>query len=291
MKKIIAVIAAFSMLFALASCNNESTPEENKTEIVTDIKGETVTDNSGEAVTKSVEETEISTDSVSVSTTVPATTLAPVSLPSTDPSEWSDEEIIEFYKAAAAKSQTKVRSTQKMTMTEIVANDGNGFLGTLVELVKPIFKAALKRNSTEFDGITGGYNNLVVSDAKFIKAYKSGEYTVVEMKMKEQTDGAHGDTLSGTVGHAISVVGDLSVVQENLPKFDIDFENADMELRYSNPALKVKINKDGIIEKGTWSYIVNVKLANLNIGTPLGPFSIKSGYGSVDYITTVGGGF
>lgn len=291
MKKIIAIITAFLMLFAFASCGENKVKEEEKTEIATDNAGESVTDKVGETVTKFIENTGTTETSAVEETTVPATTLPSVSISSDNPAEWTAEEIVEFYKAAAVKSQTKVKSTQKMTMTEIVANDGNGFLGTLVELVKPIFKAALKRNSTEFNGITGGYNNLVVSDTEFIKAYMSGEYTVVEMKMKEQTDGAHGDALSGTVGHAISVVGDLSVVQENLPKFDIDFENADIKLRYSNPTLKVKINKDGIIEKGTWSYIVNVNLANLSIGTPLGPFFVESGYGSVDYITTVGGGF
>ena len=71
---------------------------------------------------------------------------------------------------------------------------------------------ALKNNSIEFDGITGGYNSLVPSDVQSAKAYKDGDYTVVEMVMVEQTDDAYGDTYKGTVGHGISVVGNIAVV-------------------------------------------------------------------------------
>lgn len=290
MKKIIALLMAILMVLSLAACKDNGAQEtqsgqsetfqsventnENKENVsASDVEGETLTNTSFED------------ENVTEEATVTAL--------NSDPSTWTDEEIIDFYKAAAIKSKTAVKSKQTMTMTEMVVNDGDGLLGTLVEWATPIMKSALKKNSTEYDGVTGGYENLVAEDAQSIKAYKSGEYIVVEMTMKEQTDGIHGDWGSGTVGHAISVVGDISVVQDELPQFDIDFENADLKLHYSDPKVKVKINKDGIIEKGTWTYTVNVKVANLNIAAvklPIEAF-VESAYGTVDYIITVGGGF
>lgn len=289
MKKIIAIALALSFVFAFASCKKgEDNNDDVKTELVTDSKGEAVTDSDGEFVTEIVTEAPSSEE-----TTAEGTTLAPVTVPSDDPSTWTDEQIVEFYKAAAIGSKTKVKSQQKMMMTEMVVNDGDGLLGNLVEMITPFLVAALEDSSTEFDGITGGYENLVPSDAQSIKAYKSGEYTVIEMTMKEQIDGAHGDLHSGTVGHAISVVGDLKVVEEALPQFEIKFEEAEIKLHYKNPKLKVKINKDGIIEKGTWTYQVYVTVENLYVGGKKIPLSatVDSGYGTVDYIITVGGGF
>ena len=69
--------------------------------------------------------------------------------------------------------------------------------------------------------------------------------------------------------------------------FDIDFENADFSMRYTNPVLKVKINEDGIIEKGTWSYTVEINIKNLKVEF----ITVDTGYGKVDYEITVGGGF
>lgn len=290
MKKLTAMLMAAIMLFIFASCKdgvtaeNESTkPAEvtEKYENQTEAKDETdlqinaavtVTNVNGEAQTV-VEESTIALDA--------------------DPSGWTDEQIVEFYKAAAIKSKTKVKSVQKMTLEEMVVNDGDGLLGTLVEMITPFLISALEDSSTEFDGITGGYENLELSDAESVKAYKSGEYTVVEMTMKEQIDGAHGNLHSGTVGHAISVVGDLAVVEEALPNFEIGFDEADIKLHYKNPKFRAKINKDGIIEKGTWTYDVYITVANLYVGGRRLPLSatVKSGYGTVDYIITVGGGF
>ncbi len=311
MKKILALLTALLMLFSFTACNNGNEPEEKETSTTAESTisdSETVTDGVTEA-TDITETTDITDADVSVTDTenestteadtnesttaaTEKTTLAAVSDSSSDPSKWTKEEIVTFYRNAAINSKS-VKSTQTMEMTEIVANDGNGFLGTLIEWITPIFKAALKKNSTEYDGVTGGYDKLVPSDVKTAKAYKSGEYTVIEMTMIEQTDGIHGHWSEGTVGHAISVVGDISVVQDELPQFFIDFDNADLKLHYTKPTLKVKINKNGVIEKGTWSYVFDVELENFYIEAKRLPIKVMvdNGYGSVDYKVTVGGGF
>ncbi len=252
------------------------------TQAVSDIQSEDVPDSQ-------------QASSPSNESTVPAETEPTVeNIPTeTDPSKWTDEEIVAFYKAAAIRSKTKVKSTEYKNLKEMVVNEGDGVLGTLVELVTPFLISALEDSQVEFDGITGGYENLEVSDAQSVKAYKSGEYTVVEMTMKNQTDGIHADRYSGTVGHAISVVGDIASVEEALPMLEIGFDKADIKLHYKDAKFKVKINKDGIIEKGTWSYEIYITAANLYVGGRRLPLSatVESAYGTVDYTITVGGGF
>lgn len=282
MKKFISVFLAATTLLSFASCkNNEETnieaeTTEYTTEYTTPIHSETSTEFFSETNTETESTTSLTATSVTVT--------------ETDPSEWSAEEIVEFYKSAAINSQSRTKSVKKMTLKELTVNDGDGALGEFIDFCMPFFIAALEKNSTEFDGITGGYENLEVSDTKSVKAYKEGNCTVIEMKMKEQTDGAHGEEKSGTVGHAISVVGDLAVVQAEFPKLEIGFDDADISLRYSNPKLRVKINKDGIIESGVWSYTVCIDINNLRIdvkNSVIGA-TVKKGYGEVDFICTVG---
>ncbi len=288
---------AVLMTFAFASCAGKGNTDEKISQQNTVHEDATKEISLNEDFTDKVPQSDspsVPGETATAASTEATTQLTVENMPTeTDPAKWTDEEIVAFYKAAAIRSKTKAKSTEYKKMTEMVVNDGNGVLGTLVEWATPFLVSALEDSQVEFDGITGGYEKLEASDAKSLKAYKSGEYTVIEMTMKEQTDGIHADRYSGTVGHAISVVGDISSVEEALPMFKIDFENADIKLRYSDPKLRVKINKDGIIEKGTWSYTVNVTVANLRVDAvrlPIGA-TVETAHGMVDYIITVGGGF
>ena len=271
------------MVFTFTACGNENKPEEQTTaqqeefsEELSDVVNSSTTLPENESTSEN--ETEVTNPVEEESSTEEE-------IVETDPAKWTDEQIIEYYKAAAAKTHPHVKSVQTMTLKELEVNEGDGLLGTLVEMITPFFVSALEKNSIEIDGITGGYSNLKVSDAKSIKAYKSGKYTVIEMTMKEQTDGKYADQFSGTVGHAITVLGDISVVEKELPQFDIGLDEADISLTYKNPILRVKIDENGIIESGEWSYTVFVKIANLRVDAvriPLGA-TVKTGYGSVDY--------
>ena len=107
------------------------------------------------------------------------------------------------------------------------------------------------------------------------------------MTLKNQTDDIHANEHEGTVGHAISVLGDIGRVIAEFPQFNVDLSNAKIDVHYVNASVKVKINKDGIIEKGTWQYtcdpdISNVKISGINVHTA---------DAEIDYIITVGGGF
>lgn len=302
MKKFIALLTALGLMLSFAACSKtaQEEPQVLATQMDENEIGELEEElfgNGSESTptTEAGDKTQNSeTDQSTSAATDETTTAAPSGVLSDNPAEWTTEQIVKYYRLAAAKS-TNVTSKKTMVMKELSVNGGDGVLATFVDMATPLLKNALANNSTEFTGITGGYANLVPSDVKTAKAYKSGNYTVIEMTLVEQVDGAHGKENEGTVGHGISVVGDLAIVEENLPMFDIDFENADIKIRYSNPTIKVKINnKTHQIEKGTWSYDVNVDLANLFIqNNKIAAFKadIKSGNGSVAFDVTVGGGF
>lgn len=286
MKKVIALLTVFAMVFAFAACNNDKKPEETQTttveqqENLSENSGEISNEANGENVNPSENQSEVATELVS--------------LPD-DPSQWTDEQIIEFYKAAAAKSHPTAKHSQTMSLGSLVLGDGGGAIGFLFDKVAmPAINSALKKNSTDFDGITGGYKDLVVTDAKSVKAYKQGNYTIVEMTMKDQIDGKHGHNMSGTVGHAITVLGDVSVAVAEFPQFKIDTDNADIKIHYNNATVKVRINQNGIIEKGTWEYVSSVDVQNLALNFKDGKLNdlvIKKAKADVNYKIVLGGGF
>lgn len=282
MKKIIALLTVFAMMFVFASCNNDNNkPEEAQTTAANVEQQETMpSENNGEPATSNGE--------LPSNVENPSETASePVSL-AADPSQWTDEQIIEFYKAAAAKSHPTARHAQTMTLEDLVIGEGGGVGGFFIDKVAlPAINGVLKKNSTSFDGITGGHQDLVVTDAKALKAYKQGNYTVIEMTMKDQTDGKHGHNMSGTVGHAITVLGDVSVAVAEFPQFDIDTDNADIKIHYNNATVKVKINQNGIIEKGTWEYVASVDIKNLDISGLM----VKKASADIGYNIVLGGGF
>mgnify|MGYP003293410817 FL=1 len=174
-----------------------------------------------------------------------------------------------------------------MVLNELIFNDGDGALAFFVKILEPAIASVVEKNALNFDGITGGFSNLTASDTKSIKAYKSGEYTVIEMTMKNQTDGIHANEHDGTVGHAISVLGDISRVLAEFPQFKVDVDNANIAVNYVNATVKVKINENGIIEKGTWKYTCDPEISHLDISGIM----IDKADAEIDYIITVGGGF
>ena len=206
---------------------------------------------------------------------------------SDDPSQWSKEQIVYMYKQAATKSHDIVESSQTMSMPTMNVNDGGGLLGTFIRMAKPIIDSVIKKQATSYPGITGGYKNLVASDIDTAKAYKEGNYTVIEMRMVEQTDGLYGDAQSGTVGHAINVLGNVATAVAEFPDFDIKYEEADIKIHYADPIVKVRINENGVIEKGTWSYLSKIDIKHLAIGSVM----IDTAYAEIEYVIVVGGGF
>ena len=206
---------------------------------------------------------------------------------SDNPEEWTKEQIVYMYKQAATKSHESAETSQTMSMPKLVVNDGDGAVNWFVQMLIPVINSVLEKQATTYGGITGGYKNLVPSDVDTAKAYKDGKYTVIEMRMVEQTDGIYGDAQGGTVGHAINVLGNVATAVEQFPDFDIKYEEADIKVHYADPIVKVRINENGIIEKGTWSYTAEVYIAHLQINSIM----IDKAEAEIDYVIVVGGGF
>lgn len=209
---------------------------------------------------------------------------------SDNPSSWTTAQIVETYKHAAAKTHNSVTSYQKMTLRQMNAP---GINDTLLSFASGVMDKALQNNSKNIQGITGGHTNLSVSDVKSARAYKSGNNIVIEMLMKEQTDKGNGNMYSGTVGHAISVVGDIDSVIGQFSGLGMNATIADQDctLRYTNPIVKVAINSNGQIINGTWSYVTNITLNNLNISAMGFDVPVKQATAIVDFVVVLNGGF
>lgn len=257
-QKLSALLLTFVMLFLLSSCNGNKetdTLQENSTTV------------SGEASVSVTENTsQQNADALSGEVSSPSETLSTSAPEVADPSVWTKSEIIEAYKNAAQKSNSTAKSEQTITFEKISVN--NEELGGVFDFVKTIMTKLLANNSTETIGITGGYANLVESDVKSAKAYTVGNNTAIELVMNEQTDGAKSDKLSGTVGHAISTVGDISEVTAQLNDLGLPIKISDehTSIHYTDPVVKVIIGPDGNIIKGTWSYMVEIRLEDYKVG-------------------------
>lgn len=209
------------------------------------------------------------------------------SVSSANPEAWTKSEIVEAYKKAAEKSNNNVKSEQIINLKNISIN--NGQYEGVIDFVMPIMSKLLSNNSKDTEGITGGYKNLVESDVSNAKAYAVGDKIAIEMTMRNQVDGAKSDPLSGSVGHAITAVGDISAVTKQLNDLGlpIKLSDKDTSIHYTNAKVKVLIDKDGNIVKGTWSYTVDIRINNYMVGNS----TVESTSVLMDNIITVNGGF
>lgn len=293
-KRLTAIVLSFVMLFLLSGCNGndgEKTLQETITQGVTqETAEEKVTDekvteektSSDEKVTAENEETTITDEETTSSVKKEETTKKSVSS-----DEWTKEKIAEVYKNAAKKSNATAKSSQKISLKKISVNNGEfeGFF----DFIMPIMSKLLANNSKETTGITGGYKNLTASDIANAKAYKVGDNTAIEMVMCEQVSGPSDDALSGSVGHAITAVGDIGAVVTQLKDLGIPLELSDKDTKiyYTKPVVKVLINSDGEIVKGTWKYTVEIRMDNYKaFGKAVDTTSVI-----MDNAITVNGGF
>lgn len=280
-KRLSAFIMCIIITISCASCGNKKSGSDSPSDVTTTVAetenqnydNHTVSDKETIAVSN-INNTEI-TEILSETSMV------------YDPASRSYAQIVDIYKAAAKKTHPSAKSQQKITLADISINNGQFESG--MKFVKSIISAFLNKNSTEIEGITGGYSNLVEGDILNAKTYKVGNNTAIEMVMKNQTDGAKGDALSGSVGHVISVVGDITVVTSQLTDMGIPLElsEKDTSIHYTNPTVKVLIDSNGKIVKGTWSYRVEIRMNNYSVmGTKIDTTSVV-----MDNTITLGGGF
>lgn len=281
-KKSVALLSAFIMMLSFTACKDNSsqdiipdaTDEKTTQEIIEEITNNGIlltTSVSSEENTTSVDTSELSTSAVSVKNL----------------SEMSKAEIIEAYKNAAVKSASGVTSQHSVEITKIIINGEE--LGSGFDFVKKIVNKFISNNTDDTNGITGGYTKLTEDDAASAKVYSVGNNTAIEMVMKNQTDSAKSDIHSGSVGHAIDVVGDISVVTNELTELGLPIEipSESTTILYTNPVVKVLIDGNGKIIRGTWSYTVEIRLKDYKVfGT-----NVESSSIIMNNVITVNGGF
>lgn len=287
LKKSSAFCLSVLMIFSLAACGkdkNPNAPEENTTSVTNGINDTDDTIDTSETPGATVPNETTSavdgTTDVSESSSVPAN--APTQN-SDDPSKWTTEQIVEAYKTAAKKTHSSVKSQHKIEMKKVLVNNKE------IDFIVPIMSTLLKNNSTEKDGITGGYQNLSASDVASAKAYRNGSSLIIEMTMNKQTAGANEDANSGSVGHAITAVGDISVVTKQLAdlKLPLELNEKETKIYYTNPTVRVVIDPNGKIVNGTWQYTVDIRLNNYKaFGQPVDSTSVV-----MVNTLTVNGGF
>ena len=283
-RKYLAVILSLLIAVSFSACGNESdnyvtqenttvTEETEKSEIIPDVTfpEEMPSVFSQPEIPADVEITEASTDAVSEK----------------DLSALSKAEMVEFYKNAAVKSKSSVTSQHSAQVTKISINGSE--LGGAFDFFKKIISSFISDNSEDTQGITGGYNKLCESDVKSTKAYQSGKNTAIEIVLNEQVDGAKADVQGGSVGHAIDVVGDISAVTGELTELGLPIEipEESTSIHYTNASVKVVVDENGKIIRGTWKYTVEIRLKNYKaFGAVVESSSIV-----MDNVITVGGGF
>ena len=279
-KRISVLILCAIIILVCTSCGNEK-PNTPYTDAVTSAVTET-DNNYNEIIAENKSTAEITESSITETTTAVSETSAV-----DNPVNWSYSQIVDAYKSAAKRTHPHAKSQQKITLADISINNGQYESG--MKFVKSIISTFLNNNSTEIDGITGGYINLTESDIASARAYSVGKNTAIEMVMVNQTDGPRADALSGSVGHVISVVGDITVVTKQLQDMGLPIEisEKDTKIYYTNPTVKVLIDENGNIIKGTWRYTVDINLNNYHVaGTKINTTSVV-----MDNTITLNGGF
>ena len=288
LKKITTLALSSLMIMSFSACKSDETARLIKeTESVSEyneIYSEFESDIASEEVTTDFFSDESATVTSSEMTEASSETTSAVIK---DYSGYSTADIVEAYKNAAIKSHSSVTSQHSVEITNIIINGEE--LGSGFDFIKKIVNSFISNNTEDSQGITGGYKNLTEADVSSAKIYKDGKNTVIEMTMKNQTDGAKSDIHSGSVGHAIDVVGDISVVTDELSEMGLPIEiSADSTtINYTKPVVKVVIDENGKIIKGTWSYTVEIRLKDYKaFGTNVESSSIV-----MNNTITVNGGF
>lgn len=273
MKKLLAILLAFAMLFAFASCggkdNDESTTTttedifaglEDTTAPAADDSTAAATDDTTAAVDTS--EATVAADATTLAAEAATTAAASAGLNSTDAAE-----VVAYYKAAV-KNTGRVTDTKKMALADDIT--GDGFIGTALSVLQPIIESVLDgQGGTKERDLPGSDENvarITAADvAKAVATSKDGK-TTIAIQLKNQVDGpeANGKT-DGPVARGIGTLEGIDGALEALGA-TISKGRETVKLTYKNATIKVVVDeKTGKIVDGSWKYDIDVDIADAAI--------------------------
>lgn len=193
------------------------------------------------------------------------------------------EEVLEFYKLAAAKNDKK---QYKKTLTLVSLNGGEGKVGSYVSVFEPIAKKAISKNATTDDPLPGKYATIRPEDWKSATATTDGKTTTIRVQVMPQTDGANGKEFEGPVGRSMTVLNGVQTAVDEMTGVSADFAHGKVSVEYRNPTITVKIdNRTGKFVPGSckWTYRVHTHIASLDAKVLAFKVHLQNAYGDIDY--------
>lgn len=276
MKKLLAVLLAFAMCFALVACGGNTEDESTTTtteDIFAGMSDETTVaaeDESAPAAEDSTAAAEESTDAVaetsvadeSTTAAVATTAVASAGLNSTDTAA-----IVEYYKAAVKKTN-RVTDTKKMWLAADIT--GDGFIGAALGVLQPIIESVLDgqggTKERDLPGSDGNIARITAADVAKAQATSKDGKTTIAIQLKDQVDGpeANGKT-DGPVARGIGTLEGLDSALDALGA-TISEGRETVKLTYKNATIKVVVDeKTGKIVSGSWKYDIDVDIADAAI--------------------------
>lgn len=182
-----------------------------------------------------------------------------------DVSEWTDEEIIEYYKKTASKSAWMLIGDRTLD-TNWFGDDSN-VDGEFSKVFNDYFQAA---TPTKMRGVMGDYRKLTVDDCKSAKAYIDKEYLVIEIIFKDEIDSMHDEKDVVTASHGMKLLEDSdeqwkAIRMMGLYGTKIDLSEGDYLMKYSDAKAVVKMNKNGFVEEGEWTFKASMTFQNVKM--------------------------
>lgn len=274
MKKILAIVLAFAMLFAFAACGGkeDNAPAAETTtynQAALDAEFEEALKNTQVAVT-SVQEnvvTEIATNAegqteIVTEVVTEVVTEAPKGLTSKDVAA-----IVAFYNAAEMKTEEAGAPAGNQTMKLGAKGiQGDGAVGAVLSIVEPVIQSTLEKNSNPSDYIPGK-GVLKPEDVSSATAISKDGKTTIRMEIKNQTDGPDapdGDT-TGPVARAIGTLGNIDGALSELGA-TIEEGRENVQLKYTNAYIECVVDEaTGTIISGHWHHTVNISITNAKL--------------------------
>lgn len=306
MKKVIALLLALVMVLSFAACKkaDETKPTDDKGNTVAageaieenvvpeddkaEPSSEDVTDDKGEVATNSEDEKATTPDGKPDNNKKPDNGKKPVAqsgLNSTNAAE-----VAAFYvKARNASLAKPPKGKQVMKLDGKLSADG-GLVGTVLPIAQPIINSALSKNSVETNFIpAGGYSPLKGSDITSCSAKVSGNYTIVNVKLHDQTDGSNGNkTNGGSVARGIGTLGSIDEALHELNGIELSKGRENVKLTYTNAYFQAKVdNSTGKIVGGTWHYLVKINISSAELNVKGMKLKLNNLRGAVDYTVTI----